>query len=262
MTFGEKLFKLRKENGLSQEALAEKLNTTRQAISKWENGQGYPETEKLLMIGNIFGVSMDYLLKDTVKLSNNIEEGYYVSKEMAEGYLLAARKASKYIALGFFFIALAFLPYFTFKDEPGTYLIPTIILATIGIGMFVTGSFFEDEQYKVLKQEPLLFDETYLKTLNGSYDRLKKKYAVFIIIGSCSFVAGMLPFLLERKVKTFNVLESYYPFCIACIAVGIYMLVHTSAILEAYKLLANNKAYTNRLSFKLRRKMRQKVDEF
>ncbi len=44
-TFLKKLFKLRKEKGLSQEALAEKINTTRQAISKWENGQGYPETE-------------------------------------------------------------------------------------------------------------------------------------------------------------------------------------------------------------------------
>ena len=57
-TFLIKLFKWRKEKGLSQEALAEKINKTRQAISKWENGQGYPETEKLLMIGNSYGVSM------------------------------------------------------------------------------------------------------------------------------------------------------------------------------------------------------------
>ena len=46
MTFGEKLFKLRKEKGLSQEQLAEQMNTTRQAVSKWENDQGFPETEK------------------------------------------------------------------------------------------------------------------------------------------------------------------------------------------------------------------------
>lgn len=64
MTFGEKLFKLRKEKGFSQEALAEKLNTTRQAISKWENNQGYPETEKLLMLSNIFELSVDDLLKE------------------------------------------------------------------------------------------------------------------------------------------------------------------------------------------------------
>lgn len=48
MTFGEKLSKLRKEKGLSQELLAEQLGTSRQAISKWENHQGFPEIEKLL----------------------------------------------------------------------------------------------------------------------------------------------------------------------------------------------------------------------
>ena len=47
MTFGEKLYKLRKARGLSQEALAEKLHTSRQAVSKWENDNGYPETEKI-----------------------------------------------------------------------------------------------------------------------------------------------------------------------------------------------------------------------
>ena len=65
MTFGEKLYKLRKEKGLSQEALAEQVSTTRQAVSKWENNQGFPETEKLMMLSNIFEVSIDYLLKDS-----------------------------------------------------------------------------------------------------------------------------------------------------------------------------------------------------
>ena len=64
MKFGEKLQKLRKEKGMSQEELAARLHVSRQAVSKWENDQGYPETEKMLMIGNIFSVTMDYLLKD------------------------------------------------------------------------------------------------------------------------------------------------------------------------------------------------------
>ena len=59
MTFGEKLYKLRKSQGLSQEALAEKLNTSRQAVSKWENNNGYPETEKIILISKIFQVKFD-----------------------------------------------------------------------------------------------------------------------------------------------------------------------------------------------------------
>lgn len=61
MSLGEKIFKLRKEKGISQEALAEQIGTTRQAISKWENNQGFPETEKLLQLSNIFEVSTVYL---------------------------------------------------------------------------------------------------------------------------------------------------------------------------------------------------------
>ena len=60
----EKLYKLRKNSGLSQEQLAEKLNVSRQAISKWESGTAVPESEKLVTISTYFGVSVDYLLKD------------------------------------------------------------------------------------------------------------------------------------------------------------------------------------------------------
>lgn len=60
----EKLHKLRKESGLSQEQLAEKLNVSRQAISKWESGTAIPESEKLIAISDYFNVTTDYLLKE------------------------------------------------------------------------------------------------------------------------------------------------------------------------------------------------------
>lgn len=60
----EKLYKLRKKSGLSQEKLAEQLNVSRQAISKWESGTAVPESEKLIIISEYFKVSVDYLLKD------------------------------------------------------------------------------------------------------------------------------------------------------------------------------------------------------
>ena len=63
----EKLYELRKNSGLSQEQLAEKLNVSRQAVSKWELGTALPETEKLIIISNYFDVSLDYLLKDIEK---------------------------------------------------------------------------------------------------------------------------------------------------------------------------------------------------
>lgn len=64
MKFSEKLQKLRKERGLSQEGMAEMLDVSRQAVSKWESSQTYPETEKLIAISDIFGITLDSLVKD------------------------------------------------------------------------------------------------------------------------------------------------------------------------------------------------------
>ena len=64
MALSEKLYLLRKKSGLSQEQLAEQLNVSRQAISKWESGQSVPESDKLLSISSYFNVSLDYLMKE------------------------------------------------------------------------------------------------------------------------------------------------------------------------------------------------------
>ena len=61
---GEKIRNLRKENKISQEALAEKLDVSRQSISLWENDQTMPSMENIISIANIFGVSTDTLLKE------------------------------------------------------------------------------------------------------------------------------------------------------------------------------------------------------
>lgn len=71
MDFADKLLKLRTQYGYSQEALAEKLNVSRQAVSKWELGTTLPETDKVITISDFFNVSTDYLLKDKFQLSNN-----------------------------------------------------------------------------------------------------------------------------------------------------------------------------------------------
>ena len=62
MSFAENIKQLRKENGLSQEDLAEILDVSRQAVSKWEQGNGYPEVEKLLLISNKLNISLDNLM--------------------------------------------------------------------------------------------------------------------------------------------------------------------------------------------------------
>jgi len=71
MKLSEKLQKIRKENNITQEGLADKLNVSRQAVSKWESGSAYPDTEKLIQISKIFNVSLDELINDNVDKSAN-----------------------------------------------------------------------------------------------------------------------------------------------------------------------------------------------
>ncbi len=95
MKLSEKIIELRKANGMTQEELASICNVSRQSISKWEADIALPETEKLLILGEIFHVSMDVLLRDELTLSevkkahscgNNAIQGK--KQEVYEGVLI------------------------------------------------------------------------------------------------------------------------------------------------------------------------------
>lgn len=79
MTFGKKLQWQRKKNGLSQESLAEALNVSRQAVSKWEQDGALPDAANIVRIAKLFGVTTDYLLMD----ENEEETSHPTSKESA-----------------------------------------------------------------------------------------------------------------------------------------------------------------------------------
>lgn len=67
MLICDKLIQLRRERGYSQEQLANMLNVSRQAVSKWEAGNSTPELEKIIAMADIFGVSVDYLVRDNIE---------------------------------------------------------------------------------------------------------------------------------------------------------------------------------------------------
>ena len=74
MALSEKLYELRKKSGLSQEQLAEQLGVSRQAISKWESGKAFPESDTLISISQYFDVTLDYLMKENEPASEAITD--------------------------------------------------------------------------------------------------------------------------------------------------------------------------------------------
>ena len=75
MNFNEKLISLRKSKGMSQEELGVELNVSRQTISNWENDKSYPDVNSLLLLGEVFQVSLDNLLKgDVERMKKEMDE--------------------------------------------------------------------------------------------------------------------------------------------------------------------------------------------
>lgn len=98
MKFNEKLIKLRKEMGLSQEELGNKLNVARQTVSKWELGETTPEMDRLIKMSEIFNITLDELIKD----KNNDENINNTNSQKLAGLVIKILKG-----LGIFLIVIA-----------------------------------------------------------------------------------------------------------------------------------------------------------
>lgn len=123
MKFNEKLIQLRKENNLTQNQLAEKINISRQSISKWENDHGYPDIANLIKISELYNLSLDELLKNDRKLEKKI---------------IKDSKSNKYHLLSVIYMIaiLIYIAYFYFKFQIFMigFLIATIFM--LGIELY------------------------------------------------------------------------------------------------------------------------------
>ncbi|MBQ6810740.1 MAG: helix-turn-helix transcriptional regulator [Firmicutes bacterium] len=103
----DKIIELRKKNGWSQEQLGEQLGVSRQSVSKWETGLAVPELDNIMQMSELFGVSTDYLLKDSEEAISSVayssgekESCRRVNAEEALTYMDLAKKVAGRIAVG------------------------------------------------------------------------------------------------------------------------------------------------------------------
>ncbi len=95
MIFADKLIQLRKRSGWSQEELAGQMDVTRQAVSKWESAQSIPDLEKIIRLSELFGVSLDYLLKDEIEE----EEGPNLTEDRSPLRKVSMEEAGKFLSI-------------------------------------------------------------------------------------------------------------------------------------------------------------------
>ena len=188
MTFGEKLKVLRKEKGYSQEEFAGLLNVSRQAVSKWESDRGTPETDKLLQISNMFGVTLDYLLKEKSPDENTQTDGYYMSREMIDGFLSYKRERAKKIACGVGLIVVSDV--FGCFSDYRQMLLP-LYWGSIAIGIAILiWTLFQPKYCQEIHTKVLIFDDTLIKAFREESNRNRKRYVSMIILGVLLFFFG------------------------------------------------------------------------
>ena len=260
MTLGEKIFKLRKEKGLSQEALAERVGTTRQAVSKWENDQGYPETEKLLLLSNLFEVSTDYLLKDNKVKSPSSERGFYVSQEMARAYIATEQRVSRFVGFGYAYFTLSGIPYTVFQPDSVGRIIGIAITLLIGITSLVRAMFASKDEYDVLKKESLLSDYEFSRSLTAEYQAQKKRLQLIALPSTVLFVVCLigLGFTARGMIPWTNYHVAIFP----VLAISTFGFVYSADAMEPYEVLVNNDVYSSTFLFKLRRKIRTTIERW
>ena len=215
MILADKIIRLRKKNGWSQEELADKMNVSRQAVSKWESAQTIPDLEKILQLGTLFGVTMDYLLKDEIEeeeFSNDDSSDTTVKKisiEEANIYLEQRKRASWRIALATFLCILSPITLIVFtmlSEVPNSGMKET---TAGGIGLAVLFAFilcavplfiycgFKNQPYEFLdKNIPFELEYGVKGMVTEKKNAFRPTYIAYNIIATCVCIFSVVPLLL------------------------------------------------------------------
>ena len=170
MKFCDKLQKIRKENNVTQEQLADKLNVSRQAVSKWESGTAYPDTEKLIQISKIFNTSLDDLIndnKDSNKITNNKKFNFMETFNMIFDFI------SKSVNM---FWSMTFSEKLKFIFEMGILVLGIFIVATVSNEAIIT----------VIRKIFMFMPSNVLWVITSIFDAIL--YVLWIILGCIIFI--------------------------------------------------------------------------
>ena len=245
MKFSEKLIVLRKQNGWSQEELAEKLDVSRQAVSKWESEQSLPESERIVQLAKLFGVTTDYLLIDeqTPDLcaepsgQGSATPARRVSVREAEEYLYSRRRASFLIAAGVFLCIVGVIPLLllggltegeppVLSEEVAAFggLAALLSFVAVAVVLFLLCE-FRNHPYAFLEKEDFLLDQDAKEAVQEEQNQFDKTYAAGNIAGVLLCI--LAPVLLFAGLFTKNERFVVYALCVMLffIAVGVFCFV-------------------------------------
>ena len=264
MILADKIIDLRKKNGWSQEELAEKLNVSRQSVSKWESAQSIPDMGKIIRLSELFGVSTDYLLKDEMEIADAVDVPETdsvvrtVSMEEASAFLQQKAQNGGRIALGVFLCVLSPVLLImlgggqeygrialTENQAGGLGLIALMLLIGCAVALFVISG-LRISKFEYLENEPI--DTLYgiSGMVNERREQFRPVYARQLTVGIVLCVFSLIPLgislLFGGDDDFYNVIAT--AFMLVLIAFGVLLIVRASIVWHSFQILLEEGDYS------------------
>lgn len=275
MILADKITDLRKKNGWSQEELASQLGVSRQAVSKWESASSIPDLDKIIKMSNIFEVSTDYLLKDSIeeeRENKEILEGdivevraeeekiQMISMETANVYLSLLQNTSSKIALGVLLCILSpimLIGLTGWSDhETGAFLsgeaavsigmTVLLLMVAVAVAIFIIYG-RKMETYDFLEKEPIELAYGVKGLVEKEKFRYESTHSRKLVLGIVLCILSAVPIMvLAISDKNGRLAILGVNLCLILVAIGVYLLVSTGIIYGGFQRLLEEGDYTRR----------------
>ena len=264
MILADKIIDLRKKNGWSQEDLAEKLDVSRQSVSKWESAQSVPDMGRIVKLSEIFGVSTDYLLKDDIgqpeptELVDTDSRLRTVSMEEAAAFLRVREYNAPRIALGVLMCILSpiLVILLSGASEAGLLIISEnkavglgliLLFALVGcaVGLFVSAA-LRSKPYEYLEHEKI---DTLYGVSGMVHERRERFQPIFsrqLIIGIVLCVISSVPLFIAMIFAENNEFLQIVSVCVllVMVALGAFLIVRVAIIWGSFQQLLEEGDYS------------------
>jgi len=262
MKLADKISKLRKQIGWSQEELAEKMNVSRQSVSKWESASSIPDMNKIIRLSEIFSVSTDYLLKDEIEIPetsvDEVEEDVVkINLETAREFVQSKIKTSKIIAIAVLIFIYSAIPLFSFiaLSESGRFgltenvavgigLVSTLILVAIGVVIAISSGQYK-EHFELFEENDIELEYGVEGIFKDELRSYKGTYTRYLSISMTLFILSAVPLIMSGLLDAPSWISTMM-LCLTIfiVGIGVYILIPAVSKYDAYNRILGKGDYS------------------
>ena len=261
MTFSDKLIALRKKAGWSQEELAERLNVSRQSVSKWESAQSMPDIDKIVQLSSLFGVTTDYLLKDgqddpQPAAAETPSPLPRVTLAQAEDYLTRAQANAPRMALATALCIVSPIPLLALGTVSergqlglngdlagGLGLIALLVLVAVAVVLFMQCGAAVRE-YEFLEKEPIETEHGVTALVRERRAAFAPEYDKANITGTALCILAAVPLFAAMMVGVSFLMSASICLVLVLVACGVYAFVRVGTVHDAMDRLLEDGDFT------------------